>query len=76
MGFPVPEAKTVMTHLPPLPTAIALAFLHCAIGTVAAVIAQRKGRNFQRWLGMGWICGTPSLIAALWLKENDSDVSS
>ncbi|NJR70685.1 MAG: hypothetical protein HC771_20120 [Synechococcales cyanobacterium CRU_2_2] len=60
----------MIANLTPLPTALALAALHLAIGTVAAWIARRKGRNFRRWLGIGWICGTPSLLAALWLSSS------
>lgn len=59
-----------LTRLPPVPTALALACLHLGIGTLAALIAQRKGRNFRRWLGIGWVCGTPSLLAALWLSPS------
>ena len=52
---------------------LTLAILHCIIGTIAAFIAHQKGRNFPRWLIIGLIAGTPSLIVALWLKPVSVD---
>ena len=46
---------------------------HCVIGTVAAFVAYSKGRNFGRWLGLGWIGGTVALIAAFLLPGIESD---
>ncbi|WP_431630620.1 hypothetical protein [Alkalinema pantanalense] len=43
--------------------------LHLVIGTVAAAIAVQKGQSWQRWLVIGWIGGTPALIAALRLPK-------
>ncbi|NJN32418.1 MAG: hypothetical protein HC824_19820 [Synechococcales cyanobacterium RM1_1_8] len=54
--------------LPESTTAFLLLNLHFAIGTLAAFTAQRKGRKLSRWLVIGWIGGTPALVAALWLK--------
>ncbi|NER35438.1 MAG: hypothetical protein F6J93_15785 [Oscillatoria sp. SIO1A7] len=44
---------------------------HCVIGTVAALVAYKKGRNFGRWLGLGLIGGTVALIAASLLPGSD-----
>jgi hypothetical protein len=54
--------------LPESTTLFLLLNLHLAIGTLAAFTAQRKGRKLSRWLLIGWIGGTPALIAALRLK--------
>lgn len=42
--------------------------LHCIIGSVAALVARRKGLNFGLWLVLGWIGGTVALIAACLAK--------
>ncbi|MGB2925270.1 MAG: hypothetical protein WBB82_08215 [Limnothrix sp.] len=42
-----------------------LGSLHCAIGLSAAFVAYRKGYALKRWLVIGLIGGTPSLIYAL-----------
>lgn len=47
-----------------IPAVLTLAIAHCAIGTVAAVVAQRRGLPFQRWLLLGLIGGTVALVAA------------
>ena len=46
---------------------------HCAIGTLAAFVASRKGRYFGRWLGLGLIGGTVALIAAFLLPGREGD---
>ena len=63
----------MLTSLNYLPVILTLAILHCIIGAIAAVIAHQKGRNFPRWLIIGLIAGTPSLIVALWLKPVSVD---
>ena len=46
-----------------------LAFLHCLIGGIAALVARQKGYNFRRWLLYGLIGGSAGLaIALFWLK--------
>lgn len=62
--------------LSPLESGLVLAGLHLAIGTIAAYVAQQRGRNFRRWLGLGWIGGTPVLIAALLLKPQPQETPS
>ncbi|MEB3292431.1 MAG: hypothetical protein VKJ24_04665 [Synechococcales bacterium] len=62
---------TTLPHTLGIPWYIAaswMGLLHMAIGTIAALIAQRKGRNLKNWLAIGWIAGTPAVIYALWLK--------
>ncbi len=44
--------------------------LHFGIGLVAAIVAIRKGQDWQWWVPIGLIGGTPSLIAALLLKPS------
>jgi hypothetical protein len=56
------------TDLPLVPIVITAGVLHCAIGIVAAFVAQRKGRQLGIWLPIGLIAGTPALIAAWRLK--------
>ncbi|MBD2326530.1 hypothetical protein [Alkalinema sp. FACHB-956] len=43
--------------------------LHLMIGTVAAAIAVQRGKSWKQWLVIGWIGGTPALIAALRLPK-------
>lgn len=45
-----------------------LMLLHCIIGAIAALVAQRKGLSFSRWLVWGLIGGTIALITALLAK--------
>ena len=50
-----------------------LMFLHCLNGSIAALVAKQKGRNFKLWLIGGLIGGTAALFAAFWmppLSEN------
>jgi hypothetical protein len=54
--------------VPLVPIVIAAGVLHCAIGLVAARIAQQKGRPLGLWLPIGLIVGTPALIVAWRLK--------
>jgi len=42
-----------------------LMLLHCLVGLVAAMVAQRKGYDLGRWLVAGVVGGTPVLILAL-----------
>ncbi|MBE9028457.1 hypothetical protein IQ266_01640 [filamentous cyanobacterium LEGE 11480] len=51
---------------------IGAGILHFAIGTVAAIVAKNKGRNFTIWLPLGLFAGTPALIAA-WRLEGQAD---
>ncbi|OKH18956.1 hypothetical protein [[Limnothrix rosea] IAM M-220] len=46
-----------------------LGALHCAIGLLAALVAYRKGYPLKRWLVIGLVGGTPSLIYA-WTRPN------
>lgn len=55
-----------------LPIVIGAGTLHFAIGTIAATIAQRKGRKLSVWLPLGLIMGTPALIVALLLSDAES----
>ena len=48
---------------------ISLGALHCAIGLCAAFVAYRKGYHLKRWLVIGLVGGTPSLIYA-WTRPN------
>ncbi len=53
----------------PEPTSIFLLLnCHLAIGTYAAFTAYQKGRKLSNWLVIGWLGGTPALIAALLLE--------
>ncbi|MGB3534187.1 MAG: hypothetical protein WBA13_11785 [Microcoleaceae cyanobacterium] len=49
-----------------------LLFLHCLIGSMAALIARQKGYRYNRWLALGLIGGTPIFAIALWLKPQAS----
>ncbi len=49
-----------------------LSFLHCLMGSVAALIARQKGYRYRRWLILGLIGGTPIFAVALWLKPQTS----
>jgi hypothetical protein len=45
--------------------------LHCTIGFAAALVAQRRGLPFRKWLVMGLVGGTVALIAAcFWQKRS------
>lgn len=48
---------------------VSLGALHCAIGLLAAFVAYRKGYPLKRWLVIGLVGGTPSLIYA-WTRPN------
>ncbi|HBS71432.1 MAG TPA: hypothetical protein DEP38_26610 [Cyanobacteria bacterium UBA9226] len=43
--------------------------LHCLIGITAAIVARKKGLNFQLWLILGLIGGTVALVAALLKRD-------
>lgn len=49
---------------PALPLLLGAGILHFMIGTVAAIVASRKGRDLAIWLPLGLFAGTPALIAA------------
>jgi hypothetical protein len=49
-----------------------LAILHFAIGTVAGIVAWRKGYSLSRWLLFGAIGGTFALVTALWMKPEQT----
>ena len=71
VNFSAEAAIARLLH--PEPATIAtLAIAHCAIGLVAAAVAHRKGRSLPQWLAIGLIGGTPSLVAALLLRPQDS----
>ena len=46
-----------------------LLLLHCLMGLLAAIVAQRKGLSFKRWLMWGLIGGTASLAIALFTQS-------
>lgn len=69
-------SSSYLTDLPdlaavglPLPVAIMM-LLHCAIGLVAAQLADRKGADLGFWLIWGMVGGTLSLITALRLAPD------
>jgi uncharacterized membrane protein len=49
-----------------------VSFLHCLIGSIAALIARQKGYHYRRWLLFGLIGGTAVFAIALWLKPQAS----
>jgi hypothetical protein len=53
-----------LPNLPPWPIVIGAGLLHCTLGFTAAVLAKRKGHDWNFWLPVGLIAGTPALIAA------------
>ncbi|MGP1375216.1 MAG: hypothetical protein ACTS3T_20475 [Almyronema sp.] len=42
-----------------------LLLLHCVMGMIAALVAQRKHLNFSLWFAWGIIGGTLALVTAL-----------
>ncbi|KGF73584.1 hypothetical protein DO97_19120 [Neosynechococcus sphagnicola sy1] len=58
-----------MSDLPIDATLYLLLNLHCLLGGIAAIIAQRKGRHLGRWLILGLVGGTLALVAAIALKR-------
>ncbi len=44
---------------------------HCIIGGIAAKIAVKKGYNGNRWVILGLIGGTASLVSAIWIKPKN-----
>ncbi len=57
-----------MLAVPVFPTIYWMLTLHCIIGLLAAMIADRKGFNLNRWLLWGLIGGTVALVTVLWKK--------
>jgi|GEM_PF-1118062 len=49
---------------------VVMLLLHCAIGLVAAQLANRKGADLGLWLIWGMIGGTLSLVTALRLSAD------
>ncbi|NJK37224.1 MAG: hypothetical protein HC835_11615 [Oscillatoriales cyanobacterium RM2_1_1] len=45
-----------------------LLFLHCLIGSVAALIAKRRGYDYRLWLFLGLLGGTAAFVVSLILK--------
>ena len=45
-----------------------LMFVHCLNGSIAALVAKQKGRNFNLWLVGGLIGGTAALFVAFWVS--------
>ena len=54
-----------LLSLPLMPLGISLMILHCIIGVIAAIVAQRRGLSFRRWIWIGLLGGTIALIAVL-----------
>lgn len=44
-----------------------LMFVHCLNGSIGALVAKQKGRNFYLWLIGGLIGGTVALVSAFLL---------
>ena len=61
-----------MTDLPIDPTIYLLLNIHCLIGGIGAVIAQRKGYNLFSWLLFGLLGGTITFFIALMLANKNS----
>jgi hypothetical protein len=57
--------------LPVLPTIATAATLHCLMGSIAAIVAHRKGRRLSVWLPVGLIAGTPALVVALLIRPQN-----
>jgi len=51
------------------PLLLTLLTLHCVMGVMAAIVAQRKGKNFRQWLIWGLIGGTPTLLVAIFRAD-------
>ncbi|MGA7935808.1 MAG: hypothetical protein WCA35_19815 [Kovacikia sp.] len=49
-------------------TLYVLLSVHCLNGVIAAIVAQAKGRNLSKWLALGLIGGTITLVAAIALS--------
>jgi hypothetical protein len=61
-----------MTDLPIDPTLYFVLAVHCLTGSIAAIIAQSKGRNLTNWLAIGLLGGTAALIASIVIKPASS----
>ncbi|MBW4660838.1 MAG: hypothetical protein KME15_19360 [Drouetiella hepatica Uher 2000/2452] len=48
---------------------LTLLTLHCVMGILAAIVAQRKGKSFRQWLIWGLIGGTPTLLIAIFRPD-------
>jgi multidrug efflux pump subunit AcrB len=59
-----------LTELDLQPILLTMLTLHCAIGVIAAIVAQHKGRNFKQWLIWGLIGGTPTLLVAIFRSDS------
>lgn len=60
-----------MTDLPIDPAIYLLLNIHCLIGGIGAVVAQRKGYNLVRWLLLGLLGGTITFFVALMLADKN-----
>jgi hypothetical protein len=58
-----------MTDLPFDPAIYLLLNIHCLIGGIGAVVAQRKGYNLFLWLFLGLLGGTITFFVALMLAD-------
>lgn len=45
-----------------------LLLIHWLVGSIAAVVAWRKGRPFKLWFLLGLTCGIAALLVALLMK--------
>lgn len=70
MNVSIDSLPHLLTHPAIYPTVYVLFTLHCIVGIVAAIVAQRKGFHRGRWLVWGLIGGTAALVAALATKRN------
>ncbi len=70
MPISIDSLPALFTHPAIYPQVYILFTLHCIVGIIAAIVAQRKGFNRERWLIWGLIGGTAALVAALTTKRN------
>lgn len=52
------------------PILLTLLSIHCVMGILAAIVAQRKGKSFRQWLIWGLIGGTPTLLIAIFRPDH------
>jgi hypothetical protein len=57
--------------LPLLPAIATAATLHCLMGSIAAIVAHRKGRKLSVWVPVGLVAGTPALVVALLIRRQN-----
>ncbi|RUR81707.1 hypothetical protein ACF3DV_19160 [Chlorogloeopsis fritschii PCC 9212] len=61
-----------MLNLSSEQTLYLLLLTHCLVGSIAAVIAWRKGRPLGLWIFLGIFCGVAALLVALLMKTRVS----